>query len=124
MDVCINFVGVGLMDEKWIYDRKKVIVNSCIEVILVFLLIVKKMKLKLKLWINVSVIGVYIFFKLMIYFDIEENNYVDNFLGKIVYEWEKIVSVVSDLGICVVYVCFGFVFGIDGGLFFVFEKLF
>ncbi|EHL2588893.1 NAD-dependent epimerase/dehydratase family protein, partial [Listeria monocytogenes] len=124
VDVCINFAGAGLMDEKWTYDRKKVIVNSRIEATSALLSIVKKMKSKPKLWINASAIGAYTSSKSTIYLDTEENNYADNFLGKTVYEWEKTASAASDLGIRVVYARFGLVLGTDGGSFPVFEKLF
>lgn len=89
VDVCINLAGAGLMDEKWTYDRKKVIVNSRIEATSALLSIVKKMKSKPKLWINASAIGAYTSSKSTIYLDTEENTYADNFLGKTVYEWEK-----------------------------------
>lgn len=124
VDVCINFAGAGLMDEKWTYDRKKVIVNSRIEATSALLSIVKKMKSKPKLWINASAIGAYTSSKSTIYLDTEENTYADNFLGKTVYEWEKTASAASDLGIRVVYARFGLVLGTDGGSFPVFEKLF
>lgn len=82
VDVCINLAGAGLMDEKWTYDRKKVIVNSRIEATSALLSIVKKMKSKPKLWINASAIGAYTSSKSTIYLDTEENTYADNFLGK------------------------------------------
>ncbi|EAL05212.1 conserved hypothetical protein [Listeria monocytogenes str. 1/2a F6854] len=69
VDVCINLAGAGLMDEKWTYDRKKVIVNSRIEATSALLSIVKKMKSKPKLWINASAIGAYTSSKSTIYLD-------------------------------------------------------
>lgn len=124
IDICINLAGEGLMDEKWSNDRKKVIVNSRIEATSALLSIVKKMKIKPKLWINASAIGAYNSSKSTIYLDTEENPYAANFLGKTVYEWEKTASAANDLGIRVVYARFGLVLGTDGGSFPAFKKLF
>lgn len=124
IDICINLAGEGLMDEKWSNDRKKVIVNSRIEATSALLSIVKKMKIKPKLWINASAIGAYNSSKSTIYLDTEENPYAANFLGKTVYEWEKTASAANDLGIRVVFARFGLVLGTDGGSFPAFKKLF
>ncbi|MBC6297685.1 TIGR01777 family protein [Listeria sp. FSL L7-1517] len=124
IDICINLAGEGLMDEKWSNDRKKLIVNSRIEATSALLSIVKKMKIKPKLWINASAIGAYNSSKSTIYLDTEENPYAANFLGKTVYEWEKTASAANDLGIRVVYARFGLVLGTDGGSFPAFKKLF
>ncbi|MBC1483339.1 TIGR01777 family protein [Listeria sp. FSL L7-1485] len=124
IDICINLAGEGLMDEKWSNDRKKAIVNSRIEATSALLSIVKKMKIKPKLWINASAIGAYNSSKSTIYLDTEENPYAANFLGKTVYEWEKTASAANDLGIRVVYARFGLVLGTNGGSFPAFKKLF
>lgn len=109
----INLSGESLYGY-WTKKKKQIIKTSRIETTQMLIDHMKEMKKKPSVFINGSAIGFYGTSDELIFTE-KTVQPGDDFLAKVVIEWEKTAKQAEDLGIRTVYTRFGVVLGKEGG---------
>ena len=114
VDTIINLAGSNIA-KRWTNPNKLEILKSRIQSLILLRDSIVKNNLKIKKIISASAIGIYPSSYERVYS--ENNNLIsNNFLGKVVNEWELAVSSFNDLKIEIAIVRIGLVLSKDGGI--------
>ena len=114
VDTIINLAGSNIA-KRWTNPNKLEILKSRIQSLILLRDSIVKNNLKIKKIISASAIGIYPSSYDRVYS--ENNNLIsNNFLGKVVNEWELAVSSFNDLKIEIAIVRIGLVLSKDGGI--------
>jgi len=114
VDIIINLSGSNIA-KRWTKSNKLEILKSRTQSLILLRDSISKNNLKIKKIISASAIGIYPSSYERVYS--ESNNLIsDNFLGKVVNEWELAVSSFTDLKIETAIVRIGLVLSKDGGI--------
>ena len=114
VDTIINLAGSNIA-KRWTNPNKLEILKSRIQSLILLRDSIFKNNLKIKKIISASAIGIYPSSYDRVYS--ENNNLIsNNFLGKVVNEWELAVSSFNDLKIEIAIVRIGLVLSKDGGI--------
>ena len=114
VDTIINLAGSNIA-KRWTNPNKLEILKSRIQSLILLRDSIVKNNLKIKKIISASAIGIYPSSYQRVYS--ENNNIIsNNFLGKVVNDWELAVSSFNDLKIEIAIVRIGLVLSKDGGI--------
>ncbi|MHA6252688.1 TIGR01777 family oxidoreductase [Oceanobacillus sp. CAU 1775] len=105
----INLAGESLFGY-WSEEKKDKILSSRLKVTEQVIQLVKKLRVKPKVFINGSAVGYYGMSEELIFTE-KTTTPGEDFLAQVVVDWEKTASEVESLGIRVVYTRFGIVLG-------------
>lgn len=115
----IHLAGAGVADKRWTKNRKKLIIDSRVKSAALLFNTAKENNHKLKAFISASGTNCYRTVNSEKIFT-EENNFADDFLGKVCQEWENAADKFKSLNSRVVKLRTGIVLSKSGGAF---EKL-
>ncbi|WP_299755154.1 TIGR01777 family oxidoreductase [uncultured Pontibacter sp.] len=112
-DYIINLAGASVASEKWTEDRKKELLNSRVDSILLLHKCLSKSEHHVKGFISSSAIGIYgdSGDQLMS----EESTYADDFLAEVCQQWEAAAWQMRDLNLRTVIFRLGIVLSVKGG---------
>ena len=112
----INLAGVSLNAGRWTTGQKSNILSSRLSSTNEMIRIMKSLKIKPRIFINASAVGIYEPSETKIYTE----NYIPNvtdFLSDVVYKWEQAASLANELGIRTCYMRFGVILEKNAGAF-------
>ena len=115
VDVIIHLAGAGVAEKRWTSARKQEILSSRTKSSALLCSTLKNSRHQVKTVISASAIGIY-------GFEIDDGNFLseesspgNNYLAKVVLDWEKEVDQIALLGIRVVKIRIGIVLSDQGG---------
>ncbi|WP_391203896.1 TIGR01777 family oxidoreductase [Psychrobacillus sp. L4] len=114
IDAIVNLAGESINNGRWTVEQKKKIYDSRMRATDEVLRILKALKLKPKVLVNASAIGIYPASEDKVYTEKSTATGTD-FLAKTVHDWEKKAMSAEQLGIRVAYGRFGIILGKNDG---------
>ncbi|PIF03885.1 MAG: TIGR01777 family protein [Arcobacter sp.] len=111
-DYLVNLAGATIIN-RWTNAYKRILYSSRIDTTKVLVEAMKKAKLKPKIFISTSAVGIY---KNKACYDEENYEYGDDFLATLCKKWEEEALKAENLGIRTVIFRFGIVLGKGGAL--------
>ncbi|TLS35715.1 TIGR01777 family oxidoreductase [Pseudalkalibacillus caeni] len=114
LDAFVNLAGEPINSGRWTSERKQRILNSRIDATREVVSIISNLEKKPEVLVNASAIGCYGTSKSRSFTE-DSDNRGDDFLARVVQQWEKEAGKAQALGVRTVYCRFGLILGKEDG---------